>query len=324
MFKLMKKMPAGTILIPMFISAILSTIFPNMYSIGGTTVATFSEAAVGFCIGFISFVSGSIIRPKTLGALAKKHGVILLFRIILAMVFGYAFFSIFGDAGVFGISTVAFIVVICSVNPAIYLALVQEYGDESDFGFFSILGIMPLSVLPMIVYSLSRGTAIDWMPLISTVIPILAGFIIGNLDKDFADFLKPGVSLIMPFLGWSLGAGINLRLALSGGVQGLILALFMYVVFYGLCLLFERLVMKSNGIISLAMGTVAGVSISNVNSIAIVDQTARQYVQSAQAQVAILVILTAVLTPIVTTQWAKMQGISRNSDEKEEAVKQEA
>lgn len=41
--KLMKKIPGGTLLVPMMISAIIHTFFPNLFNIGGVTEALFDQ-----------------------------------------------------------------------------------------------------------------------------------------------------------------------------------------------------------------------------------------------------------------------------------------
>lgn len=41
--KLMKKIPGGTLLVPMMISAIIHTFFPNLFNIGGVTEALWTK-----------------------------------------------------------------------------------------------------------------------------------------------------------------------------------------------------------------------------------------------------------------------------------------
>ena len=53
------------------------------------------------------------------------------------------------------------------------------------------------------------------MPIISTLIPLLIGIILGNLDKELGKFLSSGMPFMIFMLGWSIGASINLIDALS-------------------------------------------------------------------------------------------------------------
>lgn len=37
----------------------------------------------------------------------------------------------------------------------------------------------------MLIYAISGQGEIQWMPIISTILPLILGMILGNLDKDF-------------------------------------------------------------------------------------------------------------------------------------------
>lgn len=80
----------------------------------------------------------------------------------------------------------------------------------------------------MILYGVVQATTINWMPIISILIPLILGMILGNLDKDFRDLMRPDLALSLPFMGWSFGAGINLVSAVSAGLSGVILTIIFY------------------------------------------------------------------------------------------------
>nr|WP_328706703.1 2-keto-3-deoxygluconate permease [Carnobacterium sp. CS13] len=61
----MNKIPAGTFLVPMLLSALLYTLWPNLFSnLGGITNAFLGGSGTNFIIGLIFFVpeSGSILK----------------------------------------------------------------------------------------------------------------------------------------------------------------------------------------------------------------------------------------------------------------------
>lgn len=98
--------------------------------------------------------------------------------------------------GIWGISAIAFTTTICSLNPSLYLALVSDYGSESDEAAFGLTGLLCVPAFPILVYSVSKASSVDWMPVISVLIPISAGVIIGNLDKDLGKFFSAAVPIL--------------------------------------------------------------------------------------------------------------------------------
>jgi len=58
----------------------------------------------------------------------------------------------------------------------------------------------------MIALGATGIAEIPFIALVATVVPILLGFILGNLDEELRDFLAPGTSLLIPFFAFPLGA----------------------------------------------------------------------------------------------------------------------
>ena len=260
MLKFMRKIPAGTLLIPMLIAALLNTFVPGLFNIGGLTEALFTPKGANYVVGLVSFCSATSIDIKKIASVLKKQGVLLLVKIIVCFVFGYGYISLFGQEGIMGVSAIAFIVAICSVNPSVYLAIVSDYGDEDDKVAFGLVGLVCIPAFPMLVYSITNGGSVDWTPIISTIIPIILGMIIGNIDKDMASLFSPGLPLLMPFLGWSVGSGINLVQAVQSGFSGIVITLFYYIVLLPPIYLTETKILKFDGMSTLGMSTIAGLS----------------------------------------------------------------
>ena len=164
---------------------------------------------------------------------------------------------------------------------------------------------MNYSGFPIIVYSLLSGTSgggMDWTPVFTTLIPLIVGLILGNIDTDFSKVFTPGIGAILPLLGWNLGQGMNLVDALKAGGAGFVL-LIMFLVINLYIIFLDNKVLKNDGIVGFALLNVAGVSTSTPAVIgALYPALAGSYVSAATSQVLLVCVVTSILTPILT-QW---------------------
>lgn len=161
MLNAIKKVPAGTFLVPMLVSALLYTLWPNLFQIGGLTEHIFGGAGTNGLIGAICFCSGTGIDLKKIGYALKRQGVLLVVKFIIGVSASLLFISLFGQSGVLGISALAFTIAICSINPAVYLSLMQQYGSEDDTAVYAVTGLFSIAAVPMIVYGIASGGEIN-------------------------------------------------------------------------------------------------------------------------------------------------------------------
>jgi len=299
----MKKIPAGTFIVPMLISAVLYTLWPNLFAIGGVTEALLGGGSINFLIGMITFSSGIGIDVSTLGKLFKRHGVIMLVKIIAAVALSLLFMSIFGQSGIFGISALAFTVVISSMNPALYMSIVQDFGDDIDPAAFGLTGLFSIPALPMIIYAIGGTGQINWLPILSTILPLILGIALGNLDNDFIDLFGGGVGLLLPVLGWNIGQGMNLVQAVQSGFVGILLALLYYLFAAGPMVATDRFLLKNNGLSAVAMNSVAGSSASFPAIVAQANPSIIEFVPSATSQILTVAIITLLVTPIIARRF---------------------
>ncbi|MRI85182.1 2-keto-3-deoxygluconate permease [Aerococcaceae bacterium WS4759] len=299
MYNFMRKFPGGLLLVPMLLSAIFYTFSPELFRIGGMTQAMFTTDGLNYVIGLTCFCSGAGLNVHRIGKVLKKQGVLLLTKIIICVIASIIFIQLFGQAGIWGISAVAFIAAICSTNPSLYLALEDEMGTPDDVSAFGLVGLLCVPAYPMLIFGLSQETAIDWMPIISTLVPILLGMLVGNLDENMAKFLAPGVSVLTPFMGWSFGASINLIEAVQSGLQGVIITIMFYVLMVPILLMVETKFVKTDGISSLAISSIAGMSVSVPFIISQTNPAIEPFVASATAQIAFGVVLSSIITPFL-------------------------
>ncbi len=299
----MKKIPAGLLLVPMLVSALIHTFAPDFFTnLGGVSEALFTTKGINYVIGATCFCSGAGIDMQRLKKVLKKQGVLLLIKTIICIVAGYFFIKLFGLNGVWGISAIAFITAICSTNPSLYLALEQDYGTEDDMGAFGLVGLFCVPAYPMLVFSISQATPIDWTPILSTIVPIVFGMIIGNLDKEMANFFKPGIVVLTPFMGWAFGAGINLIDAIQAGPQGILISVLYYLFMVPIMFFFERKFLHTDGITTISMASIAGMSVSVPALMASGNEAYAAFVPEATAQIAFGVVITSIVTPIIASK----------------------
>src|SRR5690625_4038532 len=101
MLEKIKKVPAGTFLIPMILSMVVYTLFPDLFQFGGMTQILFGGSGVGLLAAIMTFLSGTLIDVSKIGALLKRQGVLFLSKIVISLLLSWGFVHLFGQDGVF-------------------------------------------------------------------------------------------------------------------------------------------------------------------------------------------------------------------------------
>ncbi len=306
--KFLKKVPAGMMVVPMFISAVINTFFPEILQIGSFTTGVFTTAGTTAILGAQLICMGAQLQVRELASVVRRGGVLLISKFAIGAAIGIAAGKIFGMNGILGLSSLAIISAVTNSNGSLYLALMSAYGDEVDQTAMSLLAINDGPFLTLVALGISGLANIPIISLIAVIVPIIFGMIIGNLDKQVAEFLKPGVSLLLPFVGITLGAGIDITGILKGGLSGIILGLITVFVSGPFVVLCDRIFNKRTGYAGWAVSTTAGNAIAVPAAIATVDPTWEPFVATATTQVAASTVLTAILIPIITSWWVKKYG----------------
>lgn len=302
MIKAMRKVPAGTFLIPMIVSMLVYSFWPNLFRIGGPSEAFFSSSGTNYIIGFLVFASGTTVKLSKIGALLKHQGALVGFKMIVATVFAFAFLYFFGLEGIWGISGLAFVSIILSSNPAINLSVTNEYGDQSDAAIYPFAVIPALPAIPLIIMSvyISGGLGeVDWEPVISVFLPLIIGMVLGNLDEEMGKIFGACMPAAMILLGWLLGQGMDLFEAVQTGMSGVIAAVIFLVLTMPLLDFIETKVLGYEGYSGVALSTVAGVTTAVPAIVALALPELSQYVVSSTAQILTACIITSVLAPMI-------------------------
>ena len=309
--KFINKIPAGIFIVPLVVSMILFTFYPNLFRIGGITESFLSANGSGFVIGMLCFASGSTIKLNDLKKLIKFQGSLILSKVIPSLILSFAFLYAFGLDGILGISGLAFVATIISTNPAVYVAILNAFGREHEAGIYPFAGIIALPILPLIVMSVfgSGGlTGVNWWPVISVFVPLILGMILGNIDPSLSKVFATCMPALLMLLGWTLGQGMDFIEAIKSGVPGILMTIFFIVVTLPLTYLFEKKVLKGDGYSAIGLATIAGVSTSTPAAVAVAIPELQPYVTSATAIILTGVMITSILAPFLAGKLAKKRG----------------
>lgn len=297
--KNMQRVPGGMMLLPMLVTALINTFFPKVLNIGNPLTAIFTGKGTMTVIGIMLFCIGVQIDLSQLKNMMKRGGVILGLKLMLNIFIGILIIRYFGINGFLGISATAWIACITSCNPGLYIALMQDCGDEIDKSTFILMNIVGLPFIPVCILNFASGGGVDINGLLATCIPFMLGMLLGYLDLDIKEFTKDGAKFMLPFLGFCLGGGIDLRVVVHSWYHGIFLYLAYMLLNWPVLFLVDRKILKQRGHSSTAICCVAGLALTVPS---LMEGVSGQYAMSnaaAVAQLSFVVFISAVITPIL-------------------------
>jgi 2-keto-3-deoxygluconate permease len=313
--KTVQKVPGGLMVVPLLLGCVISMIFPAVLDLGGLTTATFKTGASSF-IGCSLMCVGSQITITKVGEPLKRGAVLLIAKFMAGFLPTLLVANIFGPAGVMGITPLMLLAAVTNSNGGLFLGLMGEFGDETDLATQSLLGINDGPFLTLLGMGLAGLADFDWKSLVASVGTLIVGMILGNLDKDIANFLKPGVGFTIPFLAFCLGTGINLRNVVSGGAVGIALGILTVVLSVIFVISADKFILRRPGYAGAALCTAAGNAVATPQILGEVSPNLADQVPAATTAVAAAVIVTVILVPIVTSYVAKRWGCPKYDREK--------
>lgn len=293
-----QKIPGGMMVVPLFIGAFINTFFPQIIKIGGFTEALGSTgfptliAAYLFCIGTKMSLKGAPV-------MLKKGFSIMLAKVFVATLIGLAVAKLF-NGDLLGLSALAILAAMNDTNGGMFIALTSSLGDENDSGSYVVQSVETGPFLTMLVLSGSGLAHIPYMAMVSVIVPIALGAILGNLDKGIREFCAKHGDIIVPFFAFALGNNINLKSVVSAGWSGVLLGFATVVITGAVCIIADRLT-GGTGIAGAAASTTAGNAAATPKAIAMADPHFAAIAPIATLQVAASVIVTSILTPMLTT-----------------------
>ncbi len=317
--KTVQKIPGGMMVVPLLLGVIINTVAPGLLQAGGYVTALWSNAGANTLIGAFLFCVGAQIQLRTGGEILKRGIVLLLAKFLAGAVLGWVIGAVFGPAGVLGLSSLAIISAVTNSNGGLFMSLVGSYGDDIDIASQALLNVNDGPFLTLVAVGASGMADIPFQSLACAIAPIIVGLILGNLDKEIANFLKPGLNVLIPFFAFCLGAGISLGNLVKGGIAGIVLGLITVFWSGAICIAADKFILKRPGYAGAAVATAAGNCVATPAAVALAAPSMEPYVESATVQCAAAVIVTVILVPIITSWAAKKWGTAAEWEAKKAA-----
>ncbi|UFJ38878.1 2-keto-3-deoxygluconate permease [Brevibacillus humidisoli] len=340
-----EKVPGGLMVVPLLLGALLNTIdqmhipfimnilkglgvapteqgYYEFLRIGGFSEALFKTGALTLIALFV-FCAGSQMNLRVGGKALKKGILLTTSKYVTGLAVGYLF-GLFFDPfnGFLGLSSMAIIAAMTNGNGGMYAALTGQYGNRSDVGAVSVLSLNDGPFFTLMALGL-MGSSFPVIAFIAVLLPIALGMLLGNLDEDIREFLKPGETIPVPFFAFALGAGMNLANFFNPEVvgAGLLLGIMTTVLTGGVGVLVFRLFREKSQIAPVAEASTAGnaagtpVAIAAAASVAAGSgmmtaaeaQAYQDLVNIATAQISISTLTTAILCPVAVILMDKYQ-----------------
>lgn len=308
-YQLMNRIPGGLMLIPLVIGSLLGTFAMGFLEMGSFTTALFQQSALPL-IALLIFATGTQVTLKTSGPVVATAGVVLLCKSIIPATLVILLGQVVGIDGILGVSILAMLVAVDNSNGGLWLAFTGRYGDKRDRGAYIASALNDGPFFSMLFLGASGLADIPVSAMIAAVIPFLLGMLVGNLNPHWREVLRPTPAIVIPFFALALGTGIDLNNIVKGGLSGLVVGaivapitgLFVYL---GYRFLLRRGYRSGIGF---AAGTTAGNAIATPAIIGLADPTFAPYVETATAQVAAAVLVTAVMAPLIASAVLKKEG----------------
>jgi len=305
------RLPGGMMIVPLFAGALVATAWPGAgVYFGSFTGALFSGALPILAVFYVCL--GATIELQATPEIVRKGGALFAAKVLSGLILGSIAGHYLGEsplsAGAFaGLSTLAIVAAINDTNGGLYMALMAQFGRPRDVAAYSIMSIESGPFLTMVTLGVAGLSAFPWQTLVGAVLPLVAGLLLGNLDREFRVFLGRAVPVLIPFFAFALGAGINLVNVWRAGVVGLLLGIGVIVISGAVLIAADRLT-GGNGVAGIAAASTAGNAAAVPAIVASANPAYAPAAASATVLVAASVVVTAMLTPIVTAWWASRVG----------------
>ena len=284
----------------------IATFFPQAYQIGGYVTALFYDGNSAM-MGFFLIVCGSAINIKQVGMPLYKGVTLTAVKFVVGVALGLAVGALCGPAGFLGITPFVWIAAITNSNSSLYISLSSQFGNATDTGAISILSLNDGPFFTLVALGATGLASIPLNSLIATLVPLLIGFIWGDLDAGFRKACATAQPIVTFFMTISIGAKTDIKTIITAGAAGIILGLIsaaLAVVFFFIFnLLLPR---KERNAMGAAIGTTALNSAMTPAAVAEADPSMAQYTDMATAQCATASIVTLFLCPFIVAFFDKL------------------
>jgi 2-keto-3-deoxygluconate permease len=321
-----ERIPGGMMIVPLLIGSLVATFMPDMPKFFGSfTNALFTGALPILAVFYVCM--GASIDVKATPYLLKKGGALFATKVGAAIIMGIVFGHFLGEqpisSGFFaGISTLAIVAAMNDTNGGLYMALMGQYGRSEDVGAYTVMSLESGPFLTMVTLGVAGLAAFPWPTLLGSILPLLVGMLLGNLDREMRDFLAKAVPVMIPFFALALGASLDLHNVWQAGLLGIGMGIAVVIV-TGIPLYFADRLTGGTGVAGVAAANTAGNAAAVPALIAAANPIYADAAKSATLLVAACVVVTAILSPILTAAVAKRYQERQQARKQAHAVGEE-
>ncbi|MDR2896051.1 MAG: 2-keto-3-deoxygluconate permease [Propionibacteriaceae bacterium] len=324
--KALDRIPGGLMIVPLFIGALVHTIWPD----AGLTLGSFTNGLMTGSVPILAvwFVClGATIKVRNTGTVLRKSGTLLITKVAVAWILAFIFSHVVPGGNITtgffaGLSVLALVAAMDMTNTGLYASLMNQYGTKEESGAFVLMNLESGPLMTMIILGTAGIASFNPVVLIGMILPFLIGFLIGNLDPKMSDLLGGAVTPLIPFFAFALGSGISLTVIAETGLMGIMLGIFVIIITGIPLILCDLFVGGGRGTAGVAASSTAGAAAATPALVAAAVPAFAPFAEQATALVATSVLVTAIGVPIVTGLWAKncmRIGLVRGVVERREA-----
>ncbi len=287
----MSSIPGANILVPLLLGCLLNTLFPDLFKTLGSFTLGMTQQGASPLVGAFLLIVGTTISFKSAPAAAARGAIIIAVKQIVVVAVSLLILYVFND-NLFGISAMVMLAACTGANNAMYAGLMGTMGNEAERGAVAIttLVVGPAGQAP-----------IGWS-LVGAILPIVVGIILGNLFPSFKKMMAPALSAIIVLVFFAMGSTMTFGQLINGGLPGILLGVICSVVFAIPVIAVDKLT-GGTGVAGAAISSCAGANVATPAAMASVNGAmyGGAVLATATAQVAACAIVTAILTPLVTS-----------------------
>jgi 2-keto-3-deoxygluconate permease len=231
--------------------------------------------------------------------------VLLLARVVSGLLVALVYRLLAKDGFIMGVSVLAAVAAVSNTNGSIFIATTALLKDEEAAASAPVLALSNGPFLTALILGMSGAAFFSWLSLLALVIPMLLGILLGNLNAKIAAFFEPGIALTLPLIGFTLGAGIDLRQIWQSGLSGLLLAVVALLVGGVVAVVLDRITRHGNGAAGIAACATGANAIAVPAAIALSSPAWQPFANTATAQISTAVIVSAIVVPLLAEWMAK-------------------
>jgi len=318
---LSRKIPAGNMIVPLFIGSILNTLVPEIFTFGSYTTTFFSDTSTMVLMYTTLFYTGCQIKMKDLPIAFSRGGSHVILKYLAGAAFYLIIVKYFGQQGVFGVCSLSLLCALTNCNSNLYMSLMETYGDSADLAARPMFNLNSGPMLSLV--TIGASGVIDFSPIeiFSLLVPVVVGVILAAVEPEIQEQSKSAIKFIIPLVGLILGSKINLISVWEAGFGGVLLFIIVIAITGPVAFLTDRLILRRPGYAGMSTVSVAGNTVAVPAMIAAVAPEFTPYVELAIIQLSAAVIISAFLCPAMVHLVAKKFGCPAFTKKEQEEKK---